>query len=166
MLAAVLMAMPDQALAVPDSLPDQDGNPVGLDNYKNEPVLVYVAKLHKVSESGDWEKALVKSYPKLKYIIVAEIGKDSDSGEKTIEDILRTVLPKKVDVAIDMQNEWAREYKLDLSSLSMLLFNADHELAAQFQGQINDELLTKVEAELAKLFPAAPVNAQPAQSGS
>jgi hypothetical protein len=160
LLVTALMAMPDQALAVPGPVPDQNGNPVGLDNYKNEPVLVYVAKLHKVSESGDWEKELVKSYPQLKYIIVADIGKDSDSGEKTIEGILRTVLPKKVDVAIDMQNEWAREYKLDLSTISLLLFDAEHELAAQFQGTVNDELLAEVEAELAKLFPAEQADAK------
>jgi len=166
LLATVLMATPDQALAVPGSIPDQNGNPVGLDNYINEPVLVYVAKLHKVSESGDWEKELVESYPQLKYIIVADMGKKSDKGEKTIAGILRGVLPSKVDVAIDMQNEWAKEYDLDLDTISLLLFDADHELAAQFKGKVNDELLAEVEAELAKLFPATPVSTQPAQSGT
>jgi hypothetical protein len=166
LLAAATLATMGSAMAAPGPLPDQEGNLVGLDDHKNEPVLVYVAKLHKVSESGNWEKALIKSYPQLKYIIVADIGKDTDKGEKTIEDVLRTVLPKKVVVSIDMQNEWAKEYKLDLSTMSLLLFNADHDLAAQFQGKVNSETLARVEAELAKLFPATPASAVPAKPAS
>jgi len=153
-LGACALLLGSVAIAAPGLLRDQNGNEVGLDNFPGEPVLVYVASLRKTSQSGDWEETLSKSFPQHQFMIVADISSGFKSAENMIDDVLRNVLPVDVDVAIDADNLWKTEYDLKLGAINLLLFDADHELVFRHYGKADDEGLARVEAELAKLYPA------------
>jgi len=154
LLIAVLLLTSQTAAAIPGPLPDENGKFIGMEEYKGEPVLVYVAKLRETAESGDWEKKLTQSYPQLQYFIVADIDILIEPPEEFIAKILRGVVPKGVNVAIDMKSEWAKEYDLDTDTLCLVLFDAEHKLVGSYRGEADDKLVAEVEAKLATLFPA------------
>jgi len=88
---------------------------------------------------------------------VADITDKPPPTHEKVVGLLQKRVPPEVPVLIDMDNSWATTYELDTKEPCLLLFDADHQLVAEFRGRPKGKLVEEVIAALDNYFPASPV---------
>ena len=157
LLPTLLIALLSTAHAAPPALPDQFGNSDSLANYDGTAVLAIVVNVRKLRWVGKWEEALRPTLPELVSIRVADITDKPPPTHEKVVGLLQKRVPPEVPVLIDMDNSWATTYELDTKEPCLLLFDADHQLVAEFRGRPKGKLVEEVIAALDNYFPASPV---------
>ncbi|MGI9290879.1 MAG: hypothetical protein ACR2QG_06345 [Gammaproteobacteria bacterium] len=159
---ALLCLLGMAAQAAPPALPDQFGNEDSLGNYPGESVLAIVVNVRKLRWVGKWEAALRKEMPGLLSIRVADITDQPPPEQDKIVELLQKRVPPNVPILIDMSNTWATTYELDTDEPCLLLFDADHNVVAQFRGRPKGKLKDEVQTALGQYFTNDTAEPEPA----
>lgn len=132
LLAAAATAAPPAA-ELP-TLPDQYGEPVGLEAGRGDVQLAIVVSARRLRRIKPWEKALRQEFPDLVLLRIADVPRTSPTAYDSVAQKLRRRLPPDVHVGIDLDGRWAQTFGLDTSIPNLLLFDRSGKLLYQQSG--------------------------------
>ena len=136
-------------------VPDQYGQPVSLDGNSHAAQVAIVVSAKRLRRIKPWEKALIKAFPDLRVVRVADIPRTSTTTYEKVAVKLRKRLPRDLSVGIDLEGEWAKRASLDTSVPNLLLFDANGRLAAVHSGMYKASRFEPVRTDLESLLAQA-----------
>ncbi|HHQ14604.1 MAG TPA: hypothetical protein ENK16_06210 [Chromatiales bacterium] len=136
-------------------VPDQYGQPVALDDSSHTVQVAIVVTAKRLRRIKPWEKALIKAFPDLKVVRVADIPRTSPTTYEKVAVKLRKRLPKDLSVGIDLEGDWAKRVNLDTSVPNLLLFDVNGRLAAVHSGMYKASRFEPVRSDLESLLAQA-----------
>jgi hypothetical protein len=136
-------------------LTDQYNQAYNLVHAEGQPVLVIVADARKLRWIGRWEEKLRKTMPELSSYRVAGVLDTPPPTYAEVAAVLQRWVPPEVPIAIDLNNNWADQYDLDIAEPCLLLLDANNTVIAQWRGRPRKALVAAVLTDLAPYFPTA-----------
>jgi hypothetical protein len=135
-------------------LTDQYGLDYSFVPVSGEAVLVIVADARKLRWIGRWEQKLRKSMPELNSYRVAGVLDTPTPAYDDVAAVLQRWVPPEVPIAIDLNNNWAKQYQLDIKEPCLLLLNGQQNIVAEWRGRPKKALIEEVLAALQPYFPS------------
>jgi len=129
-------------------LPDQFGEPVGLDVEAGQVQVAIVVSAKRLRRIKPWEKALRLEFPDLVVVRIADVPRSSPTQYETVAEKLRKRLPPDVAVGIDLEGKWATTLELDTSVPNILLFDTSGELVYRQSGMYKKSKFPPLQAAL------------------
>jgi len=138
-------------------LTDQYGQNYSFVPVSGEAVLVIVADARKLRWIGRWEQKLRKRLPELNSYRVAGVLDTPTPSYADVAAVLQRWVPPEVPIAIDLNDNWANQYQLDIAEPCLLLLDGNNNLITQWRGRPKKALIEAVVTALQPYFPPVTV---------
>jgi hypothetical protein len=149
-LCLALLTFPAQGR--PPLLRDQFGATGSLQDHLGSVQVVIVVSAKRLRRIKRWEQAIRKHYATLPLLRVADIPRTAPVEYDTVAAKLRKRLPDDVNVLIDLEGHWSKEYGLDTGVPNLLVFDPAGELAARHAGKYKSTGFEALRIDLDRLL--------------